>query len=154
MFLLDKDIWEFASFVVTVLGFPFAIALFFYEQRKERDNEEEEIHQLLSDSYVDFLKLVLQNPDLKLITEEHTENLSEEQKERMVVLFNILVSLFERAYLLTHKDSMNEYQQKRWNSWEDSMKEWVSRKDFKNNLPILLNGEDPDFVRYINSLKK
>jgi hypothetical protein len=31
-----------ASFVVTVVSLPFAIVFFAWEQRKERDNEEEE----------------------------------------------------------------------------------------------------------------
>ena len=31
--------FELASYIVTVVGLPFAIAIFFYEQRKERENE-------------------------------------------------------------------------------------------------------------------
>ena len=61
-----RDAWELASFVVTALGLPFAIAFFMWEQRKERDNEEEEAYQLLSDAYIDFLRIVLANPDLHL----------------------------------------------------------------------------------------
>ena len=60
------------SNVVTVIGLPLAIAVFFFEQRKERENEEEEVYQLLSDSYQDFLKVALQNPDLRLFSEETT----------------------------------------------------------------------------------
>jgi hypothetical protein len=43
-------------------GLPFAIVFFAWEQRKERDNEEEEQYQLLSDAYNDFLKVVLAIP--------------------------------------------------------------------------------------------
>lgn len=57
-----RDAWELASFVVTALGLPFAIAFFAWEQRKERDNEEEEAYQLLSDAYNEFLKVVLPTP--------------------------------------------------------------------------------------------
>ncbi|MDQ6882492.1 MAG: hypothetical protein M3150_10400, partial [Pseudomonadota bacterium] len=63
-----RDAWELASFIVTTLGLPYAIALFAWEQRKERDNEEEEAYQLLSDAYNDFLKVVLAHPDLHLRT--------------------------------------------------------------------------------------
>ena len=48
-------------------GLPLAIAIFLYEQRKERENEEGEIHQNLADEYTNFLKLVLDNADLQLI---------------------------------------------------------------------------------------
>ena len=39
--MLELQNWEIASYVVTVIGLPLAIALFFYEQRKERANEED-----------------------------------------------------------------------------------------------------------------
>jgi hypothetical protein len=44
-------IWELLSYVVTVVGLPLAIYVFIFEQRKERDNEEEEVYQPLSDNY-------------------------------------------------------------------------------------------------------
>lgn len=50
--------WELLSYVVTVVGLPVAIFTFWREQRKERENEDEETYQLLSDAYADFLKLV------------------------------------------------------------------------------------------------
>src|SRR5690606_9679815 len=52
---------EFASYAVTVIGLPFAIGVFLWEQRHERENEDEEGYQLLSDAYNDFLKVVLDN---------------------------------------------------------------------------------------------
>ena len=76
------ETWEFASYVVTTFGLPVAIAVFLYEQRKERDNEEEEVYQLLSDNYQDFLKVTLDNPDLRLYSAEQTPNLSEEQRNQ------------------------------------------------------------------------
>ena len=56
--------WELLSYVVTVVGLPLAIFVFLYEQRRERENEEEAVYQLLSDNYQDFLKVALGNPDL------------------------------------------------------------------------------------------
>jgi hypothetical protein len=61
-----RDAFELASFIVTVVGLPFAIAVFLIQQRKERENEEEEAYQHLSDAYSDFLKIVLANSDLQL----------------------------------------------------------------------------------------
>jgi len=94
------ETWELLSYVVTVVGLPLAIAVFLYEQRKERENEEEEVFQLLSDNYQDFLKIALENPDLKLFSLQQAAGLSEEQLERKRIIFTMLVSLFERAYLL------------------------------------------------------
>jgi hypothetical protein len=144
--------WELASYIVTVVGLPLAISVFLFEQRKERENEDEEAYQLLSDAYTDFLKLVLANPDLQLRTRSHPPDLSEEQKDRMMVLFEILIALFERAYLLAYEEDMSDKQRRRWLSWEDYMREWCERADFRDALPDLLQGEDPDFAAHIRQL--
>ena len=148
------EVWELLSYVVTVIGLPMAVTVFIYEQRKERDNEDEEVYQLLSDAYHDFLKLVLANPDLKLRSQAATPNLTEEQQERMQVIFEMLISLFERAYLTAFDDCMTVKQQRRWHSWDDFMREWVRRDDFYSLLPRLLQGEDADFSEYIRRLAK
>jgi hypothetical protein len=144
--------FEVGSYVVTVLGLPFAIFIFMWQQRRERDNEEEEQYQLLSDAYIDFLKVVLEHPDLHLRTNEPLDNPTPEQRERMLVIFDMLMSLFERAYLVAYKHDMSEEDRRRWNSWDDYMREWCRRQDFRNALPSLLRGEDPQFQDYLRRI--
>jgi hypothetical protein len=144
---------EFLSYVVTVVGLPFAIIVFLLEQRKERLNDQEEIFQRLSDEYREFLKLVLDNADLQLLRREGARtDLTEEQKERRQAIFGILISLFERAYLLVYEEHMDKQTRRLWQSWEDYMREWVRRADFRDALPALLEGEDPEFTAYIRRL--
>jgi hypothetical protein len=144
---------EALSYIVTVFGLPMAILVFMYEQRRERQGEEEELYQRLSDEYTAFLKLVLANPDLQLLRKQtHTEPLTDEQSERKFVIFNILVSLFERAYLLVYEDRMDKQTRRLWLSWEDYMREWCRRKDFREALPELLEGEDEDFQAHIRKI--
>lgn len=147
-----KDAFEFASYVVTVVALPFAVWVFFVEQRKERENEEEEAYQHLSDAYNDFLKIVLDNADLQLRTNAALPNPTPEQNERMLVIFDMLMSLFERAYLTAWGENMNPAQQRRWNVWEDFMREWIRRDDFHLRIEALLVGEDPDFQAYFREL--
>ncbi len=146
------ETWELLSYVVTAVGLPLAIVIFLYEQKKERDNEEEEVYQLLSDNYQDFLKVALDNPDLRLFSAEQTADLTKEQRERKIIIFNMLISLFERAYLLLYEPNMASKKNRRWSSWEDYMREWCRREDFRASLPMLLEGEDPEFVEYIRTL--
>jgi hypothetical protein len=47
---------------------------------------------------------------------------------------------------------MTEKQRRRWHSWDDYMREWCRRPDFCAMLPQLLEGEDPDFVAYIQKI--
>lgn len=144
---------EFLSYVVTIFGLPLAILVFLYEQRKERRNDEEEIYQRLSDEYAGFLKLVLDHADLQLLRRQGVElELNDEQKERKYTLFSILISLFERAYLLVYEEDMDSQLQRLWRSWEDYMRDWCRRKDFRSVLPELLKGEDEDFARLIQAI--
>ena len=150
--MFDLGSWEVASYVVTVVGLPLAIVIFIFEQRRERRNEEDEVYQLLSNAYNDFLRVVIDNADLRLRSQSATPDLSAEQQERMLLILDMLISLLERAYLTAYSDDMNAAQRRRWNSWEDFMREWVRRDDFYYRLPQLLKGEDPEFAAYLQRL--
>jgi hypothetical protein len=151
---VSLETWELASYVVTVVGLPFAILVFMLDQRKERQNEDEEIYQQLSDEYGEFLKLLLQNADLQLTGRPRDDAaLSEEQRERRRILFELLVSLFERAYLLVYEERMSRQTARLWASWEDYMRFWCSRADFRAALEGgLLEGEDPEFSEHIRRI--
>src|SRR5262245_59591527 len=148
---MSLETWELLSYVVTVVGLPLAIAVFVYERRNERANEEEETYQTLSDNYQDFLKVVLENSDLRLFSTQPVQ-LSDEQRDRRVVLFAMLISLFERAYLLLYEPGLKNSKLRRWRSWEDYMREWVGRPAFREQLSVLVQGEDPEFAEYIQKL--
>ncbi|HEX2531583.1 MAG TPA: hypothetical protein VHK70_08955 [Burkholderiaceae bacterium] len=147
--LANRDFWEIASFVVTVFALPFAIFLFLFEQRKGRDAEDEEAYQLLQNAYNDFLKIVLDNPDLQLRSATARTDLTDEQRERALIIFEMLVALFERAYIVAYEPDLRGVALRRWHSWDDYMREWCRREDFYYLLPQLLRGEDPDFAAYI-----
>lgn len=146
------QVLEMLSMLVTIFGLPLAIFIFVYEQRKARVNEEEEIYQMLSDGYTNFLTLTLEHSDLYLQSHTATEGLTAEQKDRLLAMFAILISLFERAYLVIYEADMPERRKRRWASWEDFMREWCRRADFRDALPQLLPGEDPEFAVYIRRL--
>jgi hypothetical protein len=141
---------EFSFYLVETFALPFAILVFVIERRKDRFVDEEEIYQRLSDEYTNFLKLVIDNSDLQLLRKTAPfGQLSEEQMERKQALFGILVSIFERAYILVYEDRMNRQTRRLWSSWEDYMREWCRRADFRRALLELLEGEDPDFKAHI-----
>jgi hypothetical protein len=146
------EILEALTYIVTILGLPFAIYIFAVEQRKQRENEDEEINELLSRAYTDFLKLAIDHPDLKLRSTRATQDLTEDQQDQVFAMFEILVSLFERVYVLLYEEGMTGRPLRLWLSWEDFMREWCRREDFRTRLPELLCGEDPDFAAYLRRL--
>ncbi|MBK6739693.1 MAG: hypothetical protein IPG64_18480 [Haliea sp.] len=150
--MMNLETWELLSSMVTVIGLPLAIIVFFLQTRRERINDEIMVYESLSDTYQQFLRVALQHSDLHLFSEERTPTLNEEQYDRMMVIFTMLVSLFERAYILIYDENASGVQARRWNSWNDYMREWCAREDFRVELDKLLQGEDEDFCRYIRAL--
>jgi hypothetical protein len=146
------ETWELLSYIVTVLGLPLAITVFLFEKRKERAVEEEEVYEALSTNYHDFLRLALENPDLRLMSSARTNDLNAEQTERMQAIFGLLIALFERAYLLLYEPDLGGKEARRWQSWDDFMQEWCGRDDFRAAIPQLLHGEDPEFAAYLLKL--
>jgi hypothetical protein len=144
-------VWlEALSYIVTILGFPVAIGVILYEERKRRANEENELHRNLSQEYDSFLRMVMDNSDLLLLSRASPpEPLTPEQRERSEIIFRMLISLFEKAYIILYQDNLSGDAQRRWMSWEDDMAEWCKRQDFRSTLPMLLEGEDDAFSAHI-----
>lgn len=141
------------SYVVTVLGFPIAIFVILREERLRRINEEHELHRNLSEEYDNFLRLAMDNADLLLMSRSTPRTpLSDEQRERRDIIFEMLVSLFEKAFIILYSDRLQGDARRRWLSWEDDMIDWLRRPDFRAALPVLLEGEDDAFSRYIMGL--
>jgi hypothetical protein len=149
-------IWlEALSYVVTILGFPTAILVFIFEHRRRLGNEESELHRHLSEEYDNFLRLVLDNADLLLLRASNVPpTLSEEQLERREIIYRMLVSLFEKAYIILYSENMKRDARRRWMSWEDDMTEWCRKRGFVALLPELLEGEDDAFSRHILAIAK
>src|ERR1051326_3109866 len=144
---------EALSYSGTIVGFPFAIWVFIREQRKERINDDEERYLQLADAYSQFLRLVLENADLHLMTQaEPKRDLTADQIERRNILFELLISIFERAYILVYEDKMDRQTARLWQTWDDYTPYWGRRADFREQLPALLEGEDPDFQNFIRRI--
>jgi len=142
--------------LLTLLALPLAILaglVFIYVQRRHLRHKPEDIYQRLSGEYADFLKLVLANPDLRLLRKGMLDKpLTDEQNERKLALLNILTSLFERAYILLFAEKMTRQTQRLWLSMEDYMHEWCRRPEFRDALPELLQREDKGFLAHIRKI--
>ncbi len=144
---------EALSYLVTIIGLPFALWVFIVERRKERLNDDEEVYLQLADDYENFLKLVLEHPDLRLMTQSQPSTpFTADHIERREVLFEILISIFERSYILVYETTMSRQTTRLWQTWEDYMRAWCRRRDFRDLLPKLLEGEDPDFQAHIRRI--
>lgn len=142
----DLMTWmEFLSYVATVFGIPLALFVFVFEEKKERQAEQEEIYEKLMDHYARIQEKLFEHPEL----DQHDAPLNDpEATRRQYIVYQMLISLFERSFILLYGETDPAYR-RMWNSWEDYIAEWLQHKTFRDALPQLMKGEDADFVAYM-----
>lgn len=143
------QIVELINYLVAIVTLPLLITFFIHEQRRARRNEEQGIYQSLLDQYTNFMIKVMENTDLKLLRDPTgIHELNEEQQERKHALFDILITLFWRAFTLIVYENAPE-KNKHWTTWETIIRQWCRRKDFRDALPDLAEGTDDTFKNYM-----
>lgn len=142
------EFMELLSYVATVVGIPLALMTFIYQEKKERQNEQEEIYDKLMGHYTEIQEKLFEHPELDV----HDRPLdNSEDARRQYILYQMVVSLFERSYILLASERDPAYQ-RMWNSWEDYIRDWIKHANFRESLPRLMEGEDKDFVMYMAKL--
>jgi len=149
-------LWEFLSYLVTVLGLPVAVVTIWRELRAERVNEakeleqrEDEIYVQLSQQYSALLEAALAHPELDVLEETPSDTLTPEQKRRQSIYYEMLMALFERAFILLYEDAPSGQSGRRWGSWADFFSYWLKRPEFARYVENNLQGEDPAFVAFV-----
>ncbi|MBN2807559.1 MAG: hypothetical protein JXR22_12950 [Prolixibacteraceae bacterium] len=144
------DLIQIVSGIVTILGLPLALVLFFNEKRKERKEREYGTYNALDDKYIRFLELCLEKPELDVI--EYPINTDVKLKDRQEqILFLILISNLERAFLMYH-DQSNKIKESQWLGWVAYMKDYAKKDNFRKKWPELGTQFDKQFVEFMDSL--
>jgi hypothetical protein len=102
---VDKQILDYldaASKIIVILGLPLAYFQYKRTKRKEKRDREYGTYNALDEKYLEFQKLCLEHPYLNIfdIPDKAPEELNEKHEKEELILFTMLFSIFERAYLL------------------------------------------------------
>ena len=166
---------EFSSFseyvsvgaeLVTILTIPTAVYAYLHRKKieektarlnlEELQKEADDLaHSRLYEDYNEFLKLVMQYPQFDLGDQKlnNRQELDELDNIRFQSLFNIFLSLAERAYLLFRNTSDN-MRAKQWEGWRSYILDVLRRphvlKEYERERPQY----DGDFVIEIDAWLK
>lgn len=141
---------ELLSYMATVVGIPMGLSIFLYQERKERQSEQEEIYDKLMEHYAQVQTKLFEHPEL----DQHDKPLvNGEDIRRQRIIYDMLVSLFERAFILLYGETDPVYR-RMWNSWNDYITHWSKQENFRLVLPELMLGEDPAFVAFMANVTK
>jgi hypothetical protein len=145
-----KDVLEALSYLVTILGVPGAVYLFWNELRQQRRAREREAYNTLAEQYGEYIKLCLDRPELDAFEwseSEHAEDVGT-RRERMMMTY--LMTLFERAYFM-YRDQSPAFRRRQWAGWEAYVDEWCTRPNFRRAWDLYGQMFDADFMAYLSS---
>lgn len=151
------DISTFLANMATFLGIPLAISVLIRDRRQAQELRELETYRALQSEYSEFLKFCLNHPNLPLHDwkPDLEKHLSPEEEKQKMVAYEILVSMFESAFFLYHFNHRSEFKRRQWTGWEEYIREWATRKDFKESWREHLGYQfDSEFVAYVNRIIK
>lgn len=133
--IFARDVFEFLANVATFFGIPLFVIVFIRENRKTRAERAREAYDRLDERFVDYVKLCLEHPDLDVFEipiNREEENISPHEQmmreRKEVMLFTMLVAIFERAYIeYMTQGSKNQP----LTEWAAYIRYWCARENFQ-----------------------
>ena len=139
-----------AAGVSTALGLPIAIFAYIRAKRSEELAREYGTYDALDEKYHEYLMFCAEHPELNLYwTPVEEQPLSSEGRVRQRILFEVLTSLMERAYLM-HLGQRQRMRADQWAGWDQYCSDWAARPRFRKLWAELGNQFDDGFTTYMN----
>ena len=146
-----------ARIITPLIGFPAAIVAmnqYIKNRDEDRKRHEAETYEKLDASYIAFLKFCIENSDLDIFDIPDKTPLVRDEKiiKRELIAFSILMSMFERAYLMfVVKKVDEELKRNQWDSgWHLYINGYCRRKNFQEAWPSLGTQFDRQFLKYMH----
>lgn len=150
-----SNILEIANKCVVLLGLPLAYFQYRKQVKKERRDREYGTYNALDEKYLEFQKLCLDHSYLNIfdIPDNEERELNQKELKEELIMFTMLFSIFERAYLL-YSDQNTNIKKKQWNGWDSYIRTYCERPNFLRAWAISGNTFDTDFEAYMSSIIK
>ena len=141
------------SKLIIILGFPLAFIQYMRTKHKEKQDREYGTYNSLDEKYLEFQKLCLEHPYLNIfdIPDDTPKLLNEQQKKEELILFTMLFSIFERAFLL-YSDQYSDVKKKQWTGWDSYIKSFCKRENFLQAWRKSGSTFDTDFENYMEKI--
>jgi len=136
-----------------VLGVFAGLFKYWKTTKKEQLDREYGTYNALDDKCLDFVKLCLQRPHLDIfdVVDREPKSLTDEQKKEEQSAFTILISIFERAFLMYRRQS-SKLRDKQWSGWEEYIKSFATRQNFRDAFSVSGRTFDTEFQEYMDGL--
>ncbi|MCB0777895.1 MAG: hypothetical protein KDB99_16440 [Chitinophagaceae bacterium] len=143
-------ILEWAEKIIVVVGFPFAIYQYMDATQQEKEDRDYKTYNSLDDKYIEWQHLGLAHPylDIADTPDSIPPVLTPQQQKEETILFSILASMMERAYILYNKESKG-IRKEQWTGWDQYIASYCQRDNFRQYWGANGFGFDTDFLAYM-----
>jgi hypothetical protein len=150
---VDANTLDILVKIAQLIGIPVGIVVYGLNKRRERLDREYGTYNALDEKYVEYLKLCLDQHDLDVsdVPKEGMAPLTPEQRHRELILFSILMSIMERAYLM-YQDKSDDVRHSQWEGWSAYITDWSRRPNFALAAPALSQQFDQRFYEYLRGV--
>lgn len=132
-----KPVLETAAQLVVILGLPGALYRYYRTTAREATDREYGTYNALDDKYLEFQKLCLEFPrlDVSDIPLVNPPELNEFERQQELIAFTMLMSVFERAFLM-YKDQGVKIRREQWDGWHEYIEGYCRRANFRGAWEI------------------
>jgi hypothetical protein len=134
--------------------------IFFFQlnvmKRQYKEIEKEYgTYNALDEKFIEFQKLCLAYPYLDIfdVRDPDPEQLDKDKKKEELIAFTMLFSIFERAFIM-YRNQDNEIKRQQWTGWDDYIKSFCKRKNFRDAWEKSGTTFDVKFTEYMNEILK
>ena len=130
--------------VATALGIPIAIVAFIVERRRDRRDRELDTYRTVSLKYFEYLRVVLEHPDLSTTETEWSKAGDAEKSPKQDLLVQMAVNMVETAFYL-YRGHRSSFRRAQWLGWEEYLQDWCTHPAFVAKWPGIVAQYDNEF---------
>lgn len=147
-----KDLLEALSYIAVIVGFPIALYQYRRKTLKEQADREYGTYNALDEKYLEFLVMCWENPRLDIfdVADSAPAELSTVEQKQELIAFTMLVSMFERAFLMYH-DQHDSVRERQWSGWAAYIRDYCHRANFRHAWSRIGEQFDTNFQNFMSS---
>jgi hypothetical protein len=144
------------GFIVTIGGLFFALRTYMLERKKERLEKTYATFDDLDNKYVEFMYKCTEYPHLDFFSIPAQQGRIISEQDMMVerAMFAVLISIFERAFLLFERHPDRQTKDRQYAGWVECMKTYCTRESYLREWNAIGDQFDSHFQREMNAIIK
>lgn len=145
-----RDYLQIVSYLAVVFGIPWGLYQHYRAVKREQLDRERGTYDALDEKYLEYQRLCLAHPTLDVfdLPLSPRSPLSPQEERQELIILTMLMSIFERAYLM-YSDQSSSIKHQQWSGWDEYIQSFCSRESFRKTWKASGKTFDKRFEDYM-----